>query len=231
MSPRFVAPLVALVIAGLGLLPVSAAAQVSSEAPSTLAPCLEGGYQGLVRSDGTSFANVGACVSYAVRGGTLLRTIDASSVYTPGRGFGTPLSPPDANGDSFGSFGDQGIITGGFSFPPTCPNNPPITFCINFGMTVLGYVLHTTTGLAQGTGTATCDPCWVGGNAGTVNFAVTLVGHEITLPDGTVGIAFDPGTWQITSATGGLAAISGSGHWVLNADGTRSFSGSILAPV
>ena len=230
MSPRFVAPLVALVIAGLGLLPVSAAAQVSSGAPSALAPCLDGGYQGLVRSDGTSFASVGACVSYAVRGGTLFRAFDASSVYTPLRGFGTPLSAPDANGDSFASFGDGGIITGGFSQPPCIPQ-PPNTVCLNFGMTVLGYVLHTTTGLAQGTGTATCDPCSVGGNAGTVNFAVTLVGHEITLPDGTVGIAFDPGTWQITSATGGLAAISGSGHWVLNADGTRSFSGSILAPV
>jgi hypothetical protein len=224
MSRRLLAPFVALVIASLGALPVSAAA------PSTLAPCLDGGYQGLVRSDGSSFANVGACVSYAVRGGTLFRTIDASSVYTPLRGFGTPLSPPDANGDSFASFGDGGIITGGFSQGPCIPQ-PPNTVCLNFGMTVLGYVLHTTTGRAQGTGTATCDPCSVGGNAGTVNFAVTLVGHEITLPDGTVGIAFDPGTWQITSATGGLAAISGSGHWVLNADNTRSFSGSILAPV
>jgi hypothetical protein len=230
MSRGLFAPLVALVIAGLGTLPVSAA-QGSSGAPPTFAPCMEGGWQVLVRSNGTSFANLGACISYAVRGGTLLRTIDASSVYTPERGFGTPLSAPDANGDSFASFGDGGIITGGFSFPPTCPNNPPITFCVNFGMTVLGYVLHTTTGLAQGSGTAMCDPCSVGGNAGTVNFAVTLAGHEITLPDGTVGIAFDPGTWQITSATGGLAAISGFGNWTENADGTRSFSGSILAPV
>jgi hypothetical protein len=225
MSRRFFAPLVALVIASLGALPVSAAA------PSTLAPCMDGGYKGLVGSNGTSFANQGACISYVVHGGALLRAIDASSVYTPERGFGTPLSAPDANGDRFASFGDSGVITGGFSFPPTCANNPPITFCINFGMTFLGYVLHTTTGVAQGNGTASCDPCWVGGHAGTVNFTATLAGHEVTLPDGSVGVSFEPGTWQITSATGGLAAISGSGHWIENADGTRTFSGSILAPV
>lgn len=225
MARRFLAPLVALVIASLGALPVSAAA------PSTLAPCMDGGYKGLVRSDTTTFANVGACVSYAVRGGTLFRALDASSVYTPLRGFGTPLSPPDANGDSFGSFGDGGFITGAFSFPPPCVPPFPNTICFNFGMQVLGYVLHTTTGLAQGNGTATCDPCSVGGVVGTVNFAVTVVGHAITLSDGSVGVAFDPGTWQITSGTGGLAAISGSGHWTFNADGTRAFSGSILAPV
>jgi hypothetical protein len=230
MSRRLFAPLVALVIASLGTVAVSAA-QVSAGAPSTIAPCMDGGYRGLARADGTSFANQGACVSYAVRGGALLRAIDAGSVYEPGRGFGTPLSPPDANGDSFASFGDGGVITGGFSVPPTCPNNPPITFCINFGMTFLGYVLHTTTGVAQGNGTALCDPCWVGGHPGTVNFSATLVGHAVTLSDGSVGVGFDPGTWRITSATGELAAISGSGNWIENADGTRTFSGSILAPV
>jgi hypothetical protein len=231
MSRRFFAPLVALVIASLGIMPVSAAARVSSGVPGKFAPCMDGGWQGLFRSNGTSFANLGACISYAVRGGALLRTIDASSVYTPERGFGTPLSAPDANGDSFGSFGDSGVITGGFSFPPTCANNPPITFCINFGMTFLGYVLHTSTGVAQGNGTALCDPCWVGGHAGIVNFAATLVGHAVTLSDGSVGVSFDPGTWQITSATGGLAAISGSGHWIEQSDGTRDFTGSIVAPV
>src|SRR5258706_1603140 len=104
MSRRLLAPFVALVIASLGALPVSAAA------PSALAPCLDGGYQGLVRSDGTSFANVGACVSYAVRGGTLFRAVDASSVYTPLRGFCTPLKPPHANRDSLASLCDLGII-------------------------------------------------------------------------------------------------------------------------
>ena len=33
--------------------------------------CQQGGWQHLFRSDGTSFANQGACVSYAARGGTL----------------------------------------------------------------------------------------------------------------------------------------------------------------
>src|SRR5258708_33586080 len=117
MSRRLLAPFVALVIASLGALPVSAAA------PSTLAPCLDGGYQGLVRSDGTSFANVGACVSYAVRGGTLFRAIDANSVYTPLRGFGTPLRPAHAKGGSFASLRGGGIITRGLSVPPTLPHN------------------------------------------------------------------------------------------------------------
>ena len=32
--------------------------------------CLNGGYQKLVRTDGTGFRNVGECVSYAAHGGT-----------------------------------------------------------------------------------------------------------------------------------------------------------------
>jgi hypothetical protein len=34
--------------------------------------CQKGGWQTLVRSDGSSFANQGACVSYAAQGGTLV---------------------------------------------------------------------------------------------------------------------------------------------------------------
>ena len=33
--------------------------------------CQKGGFEDWVRSDGTAFANVGACVSYAARGGSL----------------------------------------------------------------------------------------------------------------------------------------------------------------
>jgi hypothetical protein len=224
MSRRLFAPLVALVIASLGTLPVSAAA------PSTFAPCLKSGYQGLVRSDGTSFANLGACVSYAVRGGALFRAFDASSVYTPLKGFGGPVSPPDANGDGIGSFADGGLITGAFSLPSTCVPQFPNTQCSNFGMQFFGYVLHYATGMAEGSGPATCDPCSVGGRTGTVNFAATMVGHAVTI-DGLVFVAIDGGTWQIISATGDLATISGSGHWTEQADGTRAFSGSIVAPV
>ena len=225
MSRRFLAPLVTLAIASLGLMPVGAAAQVSSGVPAKFAPCLDGGYKVLVRADGTSFATVGACVSYAVRGGTLFRLLDASSLYTPLRGFGGPLSPPDANGDETGSFGDGGSITGAFSFPSSC-----VTPCFNFGMQFLGYVLHTSTGLAQGTGPATCDPCSVNGHVGTISFAMTMVGHAATF-DGFVFVAVDGGTWQITGATGDLAGVSGSGTWTENPDNTRPFHGSILAPV
>jgi hypothetical protein len=230
LSPKFLAPLVALAIASLGTLPVNAAAQVFSGAPSTFAPCFDGGYQGMVRSDGTSFANLGACISYAVRGGKLFRTLDASSVYTALRGSGGPLSPPDANGDSFGSFRDGGFITGGFSFGGTCIPQFPNTVCFNFGMQFLGYVLHTTTGMAQGNGTASCDPCSVGGHVGTVSFTMTMVGHAVTF-DGFVFVAIDGGTWQISSATGDLARISGSGHWTQEANNTRLFDGSILVQV
>jgi hypothetical protein len=97
-------------------------------------------------------------------------------------------------------------------------------------MLFLGYVLHTTTGVAQGNGTASCDPCSVGGHVGTISMAATMAGHAVTF-NGLVFVAIDGGTWQITSATGGLAGISGSGHWTQEANGTRAFDGSILAPV
>ncbi len=230
MFRGFLAPVVSLVIASVGLVPVIAAAQVSSGVPAKFAPCLDGGYKTLVRSNGTSFANLGACVSYAVRGGTLFRSLDASSVYTLLRGFGGPLGPPDANGDRIGSTGDGGSITGAFSYPGTCVPVFPNTACFNFGMLFLGYVLHTSTGIAQGTGPATCDPCSVGGHAGTVSFTATMVGHLVTF-NGLDFAAIDGGTWQISSATGDLAAISGSGTWTQETNGTRAFHGSLLAPV
>jgi hypothetical protein len=230
MSRKFLVVLTSLLIASLGMVPTSATAQVLSGVPSKFAPCLHGGYQTLVRSDGTSFATVGACVSYAVKGGTLFRAIDASSVYTLLRGFGGPVGPPDANGDRIGSTGDGGSITGAFSLPGTCVPVFPNTDCFNFGMLFLGYVLHTTTGLAEGNGTAICDPCSVGGLAGTVSFSTTLVGHAVTFND-LVFVALDGGAWQITGATGNLAGISGSGHWSPGPSNTRVFDGSLLAPI
>lgn len=230
MSRRSLAPIMSLVIASLGLMPVGAAAQVSSGVPASFAPCLDGGYKTLVTSTAAPFETLGACVSYAVRGGTLFRLLDASSVYTPLRGFGGPLSPPDANGDEIGSFGDGGSITGAFSFPGTCVPGFPNTVCFNFGMQFLGYVLHTSTGVAQGTGPATCDPCSIAGHAGTVSLAATMVGHAATF-NGFVFVAIDGGTWRITSASGGLTGVSGSGTWTENPDNTRPFHGSILAPV
>jgi hypothetical protein len=225
MKRRFLLPLIPLIVLTFSLTPTGAYAASPKDA------CKDGGYLTLARSDGTSFKNQGQCVSYAVHGGTLLRGIDATSVYAALRGFGGPLSPPDANGDRVGSTGDGGLITGAFG-PGPCVPQPPNTFCLNFGMLFLGYVLHTTTGLAQGNGTATCDLCSVAGHTGTVSFSTTVVGHAVTFDD-SVFVAFDGGTWQITGGTGDLAAISGSGTWVPGPGNTntRVFAGRILFPV
>lgn len=62
------------------LTPGLAAAQSSSggNAPAAHA-CQDGGFVNLVRSDGSTFANVGDCVSYAARGGTFVPvTLNAS---------------------------------------------------------------------------------------------------------------------------------------------------------
>jgi hypothetical protein len=219
MSRRLLVALASVAIASLGMLPVSGAAQAPSGVPNTFAPCLGGGYQTLVRSDGTSFANLGACVSFAVRGGTLFRALNASSVYTPQRGSGGTWTAPDANGNSFGGQRDGGPITGAF----------------NGGMGwQFDFVLHTTTGVVDGTGTASCDPCSVAGLTGTVSFSLTESGHGSLVscdPFLCAAIAIDGGTWQITSATGNLAAISGSGSWTQDANGSRVMSGSVLSPV
>jgi len=219
MSRKFLVALVSLAIASLGMMPVGAAAEVSSGVPSKFAPCLDGGYKVLVRSNGTSFANLGACVAYAVQGGTLFRELDASSLYTPLRGSGGPFTPPDANGDSFGGFRDGGPITGGF----------------NGGMAwQFSLVLHTTTGVVDGTGSAVCDPCSVAGLTGTVSLTLTESGHGSLVscdPFLCAAIVLDGGTWQITGGAGDLAAISGSGNWTQEADGSRVFGGSLLVPV
>lgn len=47
--------------------PAAAGAQGNSDAAHA---CQQGGYLGLVGSDGTTFSNVGQCVSYAAHGGT-----------------------------------------------------------------------------------------------------------------------------------------------------------------
>ena len=55
------------------LTPGLAAAQSSGGGNSPAAhACQDGGFVNLVRSDGSTFANVGDCVSYAARGGTLV---------------------------------------------------------------------------------------------------------------------------------------------------------------
>lgn len=99
--------------------------------------CQKGGWQSLYRSDGSSFANQGQCVSYAAKGGALLQTApisaflfgggDVSHVYdftgtgfTPNHaisftasGFSSPSSNVEASGtvttDGSGAFSSSGV--------------------------------------------------------------------------------------------------------------------------
>lgn len=215
MRRRVLLPLVWIGALAFSLAPIGASAASQKDA------CKDRGYQTLVQSDGASFKNQGECVAYAVRGGTLVRGLDASSVFTGLRGAGGPPGPPDANGDSTGGGFDSGVITGAFS------GAPPDGF--NFVM-FLNYVLHRPTGVAEGTGTALCDPCLVGGLTGTVSFTTTVIGHAIEF-DGMTFVAYDSGTWQINAATGDLAAISGSGTWTQGAGNVRMFAGTIVLPI
>ena len=79
--------------------------------------CQKGGWQNLVRSDGTSFANQGECVSYAAQGGTLKPkpTCTAGSEDFSGDAeFSTPTTFSGGTIDSaFGS--DGGILIQGSS--------------------------------------------------------------------------------------------------------------------
>lgn len=150
--------------------------------------------------------------------------ISAASVYTPVRGAGGPLTPPDANGDSFGGFFDGGFIVGAFSAQASCV--PPS--CGNFSRQV-SFVLHTSTNEAEGTGTALCAVCVVSGLKGTVSFALTLFGHGVT-SGGQTSVAIDGGTWNITRGTSDLVGISGAGTWTLTADGGMALAGEITVP-
>jgi hypothetical protein len=142
----------------------------------------------------------------------------APSVYTAMKGAaGGLVTPPDANGDSFGQLFDFGPVTGGFSG--------------SMGWQ-LNYVVHTRTGLVGGTGTVVCDPCTVNGLIGTVNFNLTIIGQATLFSCGPPNLCADftslGGTWTISSATGALVGLTGSGTWThqLPATGNRLLSGS-----
>lgn len=217
MSRRLFASIVSIIALAFAMAPISAAASP----PARLAPCLDGGFAVVARTDGTGFANTGDCVSYAARGGTLFRKLDARSIFTGLRGAGGPPGTPDANGDSTGGSFDAGFVIGAFSGAPLDG--------FNFAM-FFNYVLHRPTGIANGTGTAVCDPCLVGGLTGTVGFATTVVGHAFVV-NGMTFVAYDNGTWHINAGNGQLAAISGSGTWTEGADHMRAFAGTILLPI
>lgn len=147
----------------------------------------------------------------------------APSVYTAMRGAGGPVTPPDANGDSFGQLSDGGPVTGGFSG--------------SMGWH-LNYVVHTRTGLVGGTGTVVCDPCTVNGLSGTVNIAVTIAGQGFLVSCGILpnqyycpNFTSFGGTWTISNATGALVGLTGSGTWTTASGniGNRLLSGSTPA--
>jgi hypothetical protein len=52
---------------------VTAAAASAGNGNSEAKPCRKNGWTSLMRSDGTSFAGQGACISFAAHGGTIIR--------------------------------------------------------------------------------------------------------------------------------------------------------------
>jgi hypothetical protein len=111
---------------GIGLAAVSLilpVAQVHAADPGNsdaAKACQQGGYLGLLGSDGTTFSNTGACVSYAARGGTFATgiVIPAGHTATLGNGF---LSGCDSlTGGYQLNFGDNVPLAsgGGCNFTP-----------------------------------------------------------------------------------------------------------------
>lgn len=151
--------------------------------------------------------------------------LDATSVYTAFFGAGGPITPPDANGDSFGSLFDGGTVTGAFNSQPVPNAGRGMVWTFN-------YVVHTRTGVMEGTGTAICNPCTVAGLAGAVSFTVTESGHGTLTACGVDVcplITIDRGTWTISGATGALMSIAGSGSWTQAPNlPNRFLTGSIL---
>jgi hypothetical protein len=150
--------------------------------------------------------------------GAAAAPLDASSVWTAQKGSGGPVTPPDANGDSFGGTRDGGSITGAF--------NGLMGWNLDF-------VLHTTTGVVDGAGMAVCDPCTVAGLTGNVSFTLTWSGHGSLINCGgtflCAVITGKAGTWNITGATGALVGIAGAGAWT-EAFPSRFLTGSIFLP-
>ena len=68
MKRMWIAGVLALAIAALATTPAGAARGNSANAKL----CQKGGWKTLFRSDGSTFANQGACVSYGAKGNTIL---------------------------------------------------------------------------------------------------------------------------------------------------------------
>ena len=112
---RFMLSVLVLIATFIPLTQVAFAGGGNSEAAQA---CQKGGYADLVRSDGSTFANAGACVSYAALGGTFVAvTLTATFVPDPSRGgfenltvTGSGLQPGSTVSYSYVQFGN-GIRT------------------------------------------------------------------------------------------------------------------------
>jgi hypothetical protein len=183
------------------LLALPAAAVSPSEAAHL---CARNGFQSFQRADGTAFQNAGECVSYAVHTGTLQEVLDAHSVLAV-LGGGAGCLGPDGNGDLTCTEGASGCISGAFNTPaPACPFGTSSFRYMN------QYVWHPD-GTALGDGTAVCSGCVVAGRTGEVDFISTGQGQVPQSPDNV--LILSSGTWRISSATGALLGLSGSGTW------------------
>jgi hypothetical protein len=84
---------------------------VSMANADTTAPCKQGGWQNLVRQDGTGFKNQGDCVSYAAQGG-LLKQAEQAETLTATVGGDTPYTHTfHILVDSNGGFTGAGTVT------------------------------------------------------------------------------------------------------------------------
>jgi hypothetical protein len=68
---RFVVSVAVVAVAALGVPVIAIGSAAAAGNSANAKACQKGGWQNLVRDDGTAFANQGECVSYGAQGGTL----------------------------------------------------------------------------------------------------------------------------------------------------------------
>jgi hypothetical protein len=124
---------------------------------------------------------------------------------------------------------NNGLITGTFNSPQSSAGCGGTTFRM-FQTFTFQNVAGQGNPFAVGTGTATCNPCTVAGQAGTVSFVLTVLGPATVdpstgLPNGVQSLG---GTWTIAGATGGLTGLTGQG--IYNSTAANLFTGTIVMP-
>ena len=89
--------------------------------------CQKGGWQTLIRSDGTSFASEGDCVSYAARGGTpTTRTKSQLDCESLGGTFATGTLPVLWTCNGWTTIDQAAFDTGGFTLVIDCFDGNPL---------------------------------------------------------------------------------------------------------